>query len=152
VSDRAKFGAAVYAVLTDHGRILLMRRAGSGYHDGELGLPAGHLDGGEDALAGLLRELHEELTVDADPDSCELAMVLHRAPEAPGEVEYLDLVFTVDSWRGTASIGEPGKCTELVWADPGALPADVVPYVRTALDALCAGMRLVRIGWDQPPP
>jgi 8-oxo-dGTP pyrophosphatase MutT (NUDIX family) len=152
VSGRAKFGAAVYAVLADRDRILLMRRAGSGFHDGELGLPAGHLDGGEDALAGLLRELREELTIDADPASCELAMVLHRAPETPGDVEYLDLVFTVDSWRGTVSIGEPGKCTELVWADPGALPDDVVPYVRTALDALRAGLRLVRYGWAQPPP
>jgi ADP-ribose pyrophosphatase YjhB (NUDIX family) len=140
------FGAAVYAVLADGERILLMRRAGSGYHDGELALPAGHLDGGEDAVRGLVRELREELTIEADPDSCALATVLHRAAE-PGGPEYLDLVFTVGRWRGTVSIGEPAKCTELVWAGRDALPADLVPYVRTALDALFAGERLVLIGW-----
>jgi len=141
------FGSAVYAVLTDGDKILLMRRAGSGYHDGELGLPAGHLDGGEDAVAGLRRELREELTIDVDPAGCALATVLHRAAESPDGTEYLDLVFTVDGWRGDVSIGEPAKCTELVWADRDALPADVVPYIRTTLDAVRAGQRLVLIGW-----
>jgi 8-oxo-dGTP pyrophosphatase MutT (NUDIX family) len=150
---RAAFCSAVYGVLTDGGgRVLLMRRAGSGYHDGELGLPAGHLDGGEDAIAGLARELREELTIEVDPDACRLAMVLHRAPERPRAAEYLDLVFTVDSWRGAVSIGEPAKCTELVWADRAALPADVVPYIRATLDALWAGERLLLVGWGQPPP
>ncbi|HEV7649905.1 MAG TPA: NUDIX domain-containing protein [Actinophytocola sp.] len=147
MSARARFGAAVYAVLADGRRILLMRRAGSGYHDGELGLPAGHLDGGEDAVTGLVRELREELTIEADPGSCALAMVLHRAAEPFGGPEYLDLVFTVGRWRGTVSIGEPAKCTELVWADHDVLPTDVVPYVRTALEALRGGERLVLIGW-----
>lgn len=144
---RAMFGAAVYAVLTDGDRILLMRRAGSGFHDGELSLPAGHLDGGEDALAGLVRELREELTIEADPRACVLATVLHRAPEKPYGAEYLDLVFTVDSWRGAVAIGEPAKCSELVWADRDALPADVVPYVRSALDAVRTGDPLVLVGW-----
>jgi 8-oxo-dGTP diphosphatase len=148
VNDRARFAAAVYAVLSDGARILLMRRAGSGYHDGELGLPAGHLDGDEDAVRGLVRELREELTIEADPASCVLATVLHRAAEPAGGPEYLDLVFTVTRWRGTPAIGEPAKCTELVWADRDALPADVVPYVRTALDAVRAGERLVLIGWS----
>jgi 8-oxo-dGTP diphosphatase len=149
VRKRTLFGAAVYAVLTDGDKILLMRRAGSGYHDGELGLPAGHLDGGEDALTGLCRELREELTIDVDPDACTLAIVLHRAAEPPHGHEYLDLVFTVDSWRGAVSIGEPAKCDELVWADRDALPADVVPYVATTLDALRAGERLLLIGWPE---
>jgi 8-oxo-dGTP diphosphatase len=147
VKQRKLFAAAVYAVLTDGDKVLLMRRAGSGYHDGELGLPAGHLDGGEDALAGLRRELHEELAIDVAPDACTLAVMLHRAAERPGGPEYLDFVFTVDSWRGEVSIGEPAKCTELVWADRDDLPADVVPYIRTTLDALRAGKRLLLIGW-----
>jgi 8-oxo-dGTP diphosphatase len=144
---RALFAAAVYAMLVDGDRILLMRRAGSGYHDGELGLPAGHLDGGEDAVTGLCRELREELTIDADPAACTLTTMLHRAPEPPSTREYLDFVFTVDSWRGEVSIGEPTKCTELVWAAPDALPPDVVPYVRTAIGAARTGKRLVLIGW-----
>jgi len=148
MTTRAMFGSAVYAVLSDGDRVLLMRRAGSGYHDGELGLPAGHLDGGEDAVTGLVRELREELTIDADPAACTLATVLHRAAEKPGDAEYLDLVFTVDRWRGEPEIGEPAKCAELVWSHRDALPADVIPYIRTTLEAVRANARLVLIGWD----
>jgi hypothetical protein len=60
VNQRFRVAAAVYGVLVDGDRMLLMRRAGSGYRDEELSLPAGHLDGAEDALTGLLRELREE--------------------------------------------------------------------------------------------
>jgi 8-oxo-dGTP diphosphatase len=62
-----------------------MRSAGSGYHDGELSLPAGHLDGDEGAVSGLLHELREELTITAEEEACRLAMVVHRAPEALGK-------------------------------------------------------------------
>jgi 8-oxo-dGTP diphosphatase len=144
---RATFYSAVYAVLTRGDRVLLMRRAGSGFHDDELGLPAGHLDGGESAVAGLLRELREEVMVEADPAACTLATVLHRAPEFAGDTEYVDFVFTVDSWRGEPAIGEPDKCTGLVWAHRGDLPADVIPYIRTALEAVWAHEPLVLIGW-----
>ena len=134
-------------MLLDGDRMLLMRRAGSGYRDGELSLPAGHLDGGEDAVAGLLRELHEELSIDADPKSCRLATILHRAPESSEDDEYLDLFFTVESWLGTPSIGEPDKCTELVWVDQDVLPLDIVDYVGAALRAIRAHESLVLYGW-----
>jgi 8-oxo-dGTP pyrophosphatase MutT (NUDIX family) len=146
-AERFRLAAAVYGILRQGGRVLLMRRAGSGYHDGELGLPSGHLDGGEDAMVGLLRELREELTITADPESCRLAVVLHRPPESPRYNEYLDLVFTVGCWTGTPSIGEPHKCSDLVWADPAQLPPDLVEYVGTALKDLQAGEPLVLYGW-----
>jgi 8-oxo-dGTP diphosphatase len=117
-AERFSLAAAVYGVLRDGDgdRVLLLRRAGSGYHDGELSLPASHLDGGEDALGGLVRELHEELAISVDRDACRLALVMHRSPETPGDHEYLDLFFTVSHWSGVPAIGEPDKCSELVWA------------------------------------
>jgi 8-oxo-dGTP diphosphatase len=62
-AERLLAHVAVYGILTENGRILLMRRAGSGYHDGELSLPAGHLDAGEDVRSALVRELREELRI-----------------------------------------------------------------------------------------
>lgn len=148
-ADRFRLAAAVYGVLRNNDRVLLMRRAGSGYRDGELGLPAGHLDGGEDAVAGLVRELAEELKIAADPGSCRLGLVLHRAPESSDDDEYLDLVFTVGRWEGEPMIGETTKCTELVWADLRALPRDVVDYVAAALEALGGAEPLLLYGWDR---
>jgi len=100
-ADRFHLAAAVYGVLIEDDRVLLLRRAGSGYRDGQLSLPAGHLDGGEDAVGGLVRELREEVAIEADPLSCRLAVVLHRAAEWAGDDEYLDLVLTVGTWTGT---------------------------------------------------
>lgn len=146
----ARFRAcvAVYGVLIERGRVLLMRRAGSGYRDGQLGLPSGHLEGDEDAVRGLRRELHEELAVTVQRDQCELGTVLHRRREQAQDDEYVDLFFAVTGWSGVPSISEPSKCTELVWTDLDDLPWDVVDYVAVALRAFQAGERLVTFGWD----
>jgi 8-oxo-dGTP diphosphatase len=140
----------VYGVLLDGERLLLIRRAGTGYRDGQLSVPAGHLDGGEDAVSGMLRELREEIQVEADRDSTSLAVVMHRAPESAQDSEYLDLFFTIGRWSGTPAIGEPDKCSELIWVDQDALPADVVDYVAIGLQAVRDGEPLVTIGWGAP--
>jgi 8-oxo-dGTP diphosphatase len=148
-SARFRACVAVYGVLLEQGQVLLMRRAGSGYRDGQLSLPAGHLDGGEDAVRGLCRELHEELAITVERDQCELGTVFHRRREHPQGDEYVDLFFTVSRWTGTPLIAEPAKCTELVWADLDDLPGDVVDYVSCALSALRAEQSLVTFGWDR---
>jgi 8-oxo-dGTP pyrophosphatase MutT (NUDIX family) len=128
-----------------------MRRAGSGYHDDELSLPAGHLDGGEDVKSTLVRELAEELTITVEPGACRLCVIAHRAPQTAEDDEYLDFFFAVDRWTGTPTIGEPNQCSELVWADPQQLPADVIDYIRKALRARDAGELLVLDGWNSKP-
>jgi 8-oxo-dGTP pyrophosphatase MutT (NUDIX family) len=127
--------------------MLLIRRAGTGYRDGQLSLPAGHLEGGEDAVTGLVRELREELGIEADPRSCRLALLLHSAPEDAEDREYLHLFFFVDDWRGEPSIAEPDKCNELRWTDGSALPSDLVDYVGEALTAIRRGEPLALRGW-----
>jgi 8-oxo-dGTP pyrophosphatase MutT (NUDIX family) len=142
-----KLAAAVHGILRDNSRILLMRRAGSGYHDGELDLPSGHLEGGEDALHGLQRELREELGIRTDPESCQLALVIHRAPEFVQDDEYIDLLFAVGSWSGTPTVAEPDHCSELAWVDAGALSDEIIPHVRDALKAVASAQSLMLYGW-----
>lgn len=146
-SPRPALVAAVYGILTADGRVLLMRRSGTGYRDGQLGLPAGHLEGGEDALRALRRELQEELAITVDPAACDLALVVHRAPEHPGDGEYLDLFFTVHSWHAPPPTPSPPSAAS--WCGPAAdtLPVDVVDYVAGALGAVDRGERLLLHGW-----
>jgi 8-oxo-dGTP diphosphatase len=146
--QRFQVPVAVYGLLCIGEQILLMRREGSGYHDGKLSVPAGHLDGGEHVVTGLIRELHEEVGVLVDPAACHLVTVLHRAPEAPGDDEYLDLFFSVGYWAGTPSIGEPDKCSELLWATLRELPVDVIDYVASGIHASTVGQPLVTFGWE----
>ncbi|GIJ76633.1 NUDIX domain-containing protein [Micromonospora phaseoli] len=146
-SEPFRVAAAVYGILHDRGRVLLIRRAATGYRDGQLSLPAGHLDGGEDAVTGLVRELREELGIEADPHSCRLALLMHSAPERSDDREYFHLFFTVDRWIGEPFIAEPGKCSELRWATASALPPDVADYVAEALAAVTRGESLMVRGW-----
>lgn len=140
--SRFRAAVAVYGILRREGCVLLLRRKGSGYRDGELSLPAGHLEGDEDAVCGLRRELREELVIEAG--RCELALVMHRRRETPGDDEYVDLFFDVTEWAGEPVIGEPDKCGELVWMCLDELRGDVVDYIAVALRAKGG---LVTHGW-----
>jgi 8-oxo-dGTP diphosphatase len=148
-TQRFQLSAAVYGVLTRGDDLLLIRRSGTRYRNGQLSVPAGHLDGGEDAVSGMIRELREEIRIEAERESCQLALVMHRAPEAAADSEYLDLFFTIGHWSGEPAIGEPDKCSELVWVNRGALPDDVVDYVAVGLQAIQDGQPLVTLGWEQ---
>ncbi|MCL3859467.1 NUDIX domain-containing protein [Actinotalea sp. K2] len=142
-----RLAAAVYGILHDGERILMIRRARTGYRDGQLSLPAGHLDGDEDAVTGLVRELREEVGVEADPDSCRLALLMHAAPEHAADREYLHLFFTVGRWHGKPTVAEPDKCDDLLWTSRTTMPNDVVDYVAEALDAIARGEQLALRGW-----
>ena len=63
----ARFAArvAVYIALVNDGRIFLLRRANTGYRDGEWAMPAGHVESGETPEQAALRELREETGVSA---------------------------------------------------------------------------------------
>jgi ADP-ribose pyrophosphatase YjhB (NUDIX family) len=141
---------AVYAVLRRGDDVLLLRRAGSGFHDGELSLPAGHVDEGEDALSAVVREVGEELLVRVRPEDCTLVLTGHSAPERPGDDAYVDLFFAVDRWSGEPVVGEPQHCSELVWAPATALPTDVIPYVAEAVGVVVRGTGPALLRWHWP--
>lgn len=143
---RFRAAVAVYGLLRRDEEVLFLRRKGSGYRDGQLSLPAGHLEGGESAISGLIRELREEVVVEVAPQDCTLALVMHRRRESPGDDEYVDLFFDVRRWSGEPSIGEPHKCSELVWAAKP--PHDTVDYIAVALASIGRGGLVVH-GWDE---
>ncbi len=82
------YGAAGL-LLTDNGRVLLQLRSGWVHHGGTWALPGGALDSHEDAIAGALREAHEENGI------------------APDSVQVLDSYASVDhtDWRFTVVVG-----------------------------------------------
>lgn len=121
-----RYPLAVHVFLVQQGKVLLMRRAGSGYADGRLGLPAGHL--GETPTACAVREIAEELGITLDPAALRAGGTMFRRSLEPR----IDIFFTVTTWSGTPAILEPHKCTEVVWADPDDLPADTLDFIAQA--------------------
>ena len=141
--QRFTAAVAVHVLFLRDGRVLMLRRTNTGYADGLLSVPAGHLDGGETVVAAAMREVYEEVGVDLRPDEIEVAGVMHRLE---GE-ERIDFFLAVRAWRGEFENREPEKCSELVWAPLDGLPDDTVPYVRAAIEAYRSGEWFSSYGW-----
>ena len=111
-------------VFDAEGRLLLLRRANTGFLDGAYTLPGGHVDKGEAVAAAAVREVAEETGVEVLDIEPLIAM-----PYRGG----VDFIFEARRWRGAAAIGEPELCDDLAWALPAQLPAATAPFVAKAL-------------------
>lgn len=134
----------VHLILERRGRVLLMRRANTGFFDGLFSLPGGHLEPGESVEMAAAREAREELGVNLAPAQLDLIGVMHRL----SDTNRIDFFVRVSNWLGEARRAEPDKCDQLIWVDPDDLPEAVVPYVRLALAASAPEPWIRQIGWD----
>ncbi|WP_374491513.1 NUDIX domain-containing protein [Zoogloea sp.] len=132
----------VHVLLWREGRVLLMRRAGTGFFDGLYSLPGGHLEEGESIPMTAAREMAEELDIRLDPAALRTLGVVHRR----SDTNRIDFFVEARAWTGEPRIAEPDKCDALHWCAPEALPEAMVPYVRTALQA-GAGPWVLELGW-----
>ncbi|GAA3772217.1 hypothetical protein GCM10022225_69460 [Plantactinospora mayteni] len=134
----------LHLILRDeHGRVLLGERQNTGWADGQLGLPSGHLEDGESARAGAAREAEEEIGVLIKSDELRLVHLMHHYTNS-GRVA---LFFEAGSWTGEITNTEPDKCAGWNFYDLADLPANVVPYVAEALRHVAAGQRYSERGW-----
>jgi 8-oxo-dGTP diphosphatase len=145
--QRHKLVPAVYVLLERDGRVLLMRRAGTGFQDGKLSTIAGHLEEDEGVVACAVREAAEEAGVRLAPEDLAVVTTMHRRTGEPGH-ERVDFFLAATHWRGAPVNREPAKCSELVWAPIDDLPPDTIPYVRRAIGNWQAGVHFGSWGWD----
>ncbi|MET8677575.1 (deoxy)nucleoside triphosphate pyrophosphohydrolase [Streptomyces sp. NPDC004647] len=102
----------VGAALMDRGRLLAARRSAPPALAGRWELPGGKLEPGETPEEGLVRELREELGVEAEP----LARIPGEWPLAPG--------YVLRVWTARLVAGEPQPLEdhdELRWLTPDRL-------------------------------
>ena len=105
----------VAAVIVDErGRVLLVRKRGTG----AFMLPGGKLAGGEDRLAGLERELGEELCCGMAPEPRPLGRFSAEAANEPGSIVEAEL-FAVETIGGVRPAGE---IDEARWHHPDETP------------------------------
>ena len=91
---------------------MLLKRANTGYQDGNYSLIAGHLEGGETAEQCIVREAKEEAGLKVEAAGLEVVQVMHRyRPER----EYIDIYLKTDNWEGEPTNMEPDKCDDLKW-------------------------------------
>lgn len=146
MTDRYRSIVDVYVLLLRaDGKILLLERAGTGYADGQLCPPSGHLEAGESVVQGGIREAREETGVLIDPADLTFSHVVHhRNPEGQARIGFF---FTTTRWQGEPVNHEPDKCAGLHWADPARPPEHTVPYTAAALARIQDGAPFSLDGW-----
>jgi 8-oxo-dGTP diphosphatase len=142
-NQRFKLVSAVHVFLIREGKVLLLRRANTGYVDGLYSVVAGHLNGGETIQDAARRETLEEVGVDISSSDLEVAAVMHRKSDD----ERIDWFLKAERWEGTVVNREPEKCDRLAWFPLNDLPANVIPYVRRALQNVQHGRWFDSFGW-----
>ncbi|MTI96154.1 MAG: NUDIX domain-containing protein [Firmicutes bacterium] len=141
--SRFKMVVSAHIFLTQPDKLLLLKRQNTGFADGQFSVPAGHLDGAEPATAAAIREAKEEVGVTIDPADLKLVSIMHRRSDR----EQIDFFFAADTWTGQPVNVEPEKCSQLTWCYFDALPENLVPYVRQAIENFRAGIFFSEFGW-----
>ena len=143
MEERFKLIASVYLLFIKDGKILLLRRANTGYEDGNYGLVAGHLDAHESLTHAAIREAKEESGVDIEPKDLELKTTMHRRQDD----ERVDFFFEVKKWSSEPTNTEPDKCDDLSWFPLNELPTNIIPYIKQAIDCYRRGIIYSEFGW-----
>jgi len=147
VTTQTRFSlvAAVHLFLLRDQQVLLLRRYQTGYEDGNYSVIAGHLEGGEEIKAAMAREAWEETGIILLPDNLTVVGVMHRCTDE----ERVDFFLTASQWSGELINREPEKCDDLRWYRRDALPDNIVPYVRQALENVWRGQWFDSYGWHE---
>lgn len=147
MAAHAGIPSGVHILCERKGRILLLRRAGTGFFDGLYSLPGGHIEEGESISQAAARELWEETGLRVEPDALDWLGLIHRR----SDTNRIDFFLRARSWQGLPRLREPDKCSALGWFARDALPEDLVPYIREALAAgeiAGAGGWMRELGWS----
>lgn len=136
---------SAYLFLIEDNKILLQRRYQTGFEDGNYGVPAGHLDGGETAKEGCVREIKEEIGIDLKPEDLTVVAVMHRKAQND---ERIDFFMTTSRYEGEVQNCEPDKCDDLSWFPLDDLPENIVEYVKVAIESYKSGAFYSEYGWN----
>ena len=127
MNPRHQVSVASYAILLQEDKVLLMKRANTGYFDGYYSLPSGHIEVNEFPDQAVIRETKEEIGVDIiDP---RFVMVMYT------DDNYACFFFEVAKWDGEITNCEADKCDDLAWFAMDQLPENLTPEVKSALDS-----------------
>ncbi len=145
MAERHKIKAAVYAIVkNENGQVLFLRRNNTGYMDGKLSLPSGHVEINESFVEAAARETFEESGVVIALNELTQVLTLHRY-QPSGEFDYIDMFFQAKEWSGEPRIVEEDKASELVWAHPEDIEHDLIPYMIPVFQSIKSGDALIEL-------
>ncbi|MFB6641481.1 methyltransferase, FxLD system [Streptomyces chartreusis] len=146
--QRSRSIVGAHLVLLRNGAVLLGKRhPNSAFAPSTWHLPAGHREDMEAAISCMVREAKEETGLDITEGDLSLVHVIDLLD--PGStVPRIHFFFAASRWEGEPTVCEPEHCTEWRWWPVDALPEPIVPYTRTALEAISRGALYAAMGWN----
>jgi 8-oxo-dGTP diphosphatase len=143
----SRIGASVnaYLILKQQDAILLHLRKNAGYCDGMWSLVAGHVEDGESATEGMIREAYEEVGISLKPAQIQVVHIMHRKTNRLN----VDVFFECKSWQGEIQNREPEKCEKLQFFSLNSFPSNIVDYNAMALRYILEGKFYSELGWKQ---
>ena len=141
--ERFKMIASGFLMLIKNGKILLLRRAHTGYRDGYYSLPAGHVEENESVMASTVRESFEEIGIRINLKDLIFVHTLHNKEND----RRLFFFFRANKWKGEPYNKEPEKCDDLQWFPVDALPSNTIDYIRHAIRSYQKQIFYSEFGW-----
>lgn len=147
MAERFKLIPEVCFVFIKEGKILLLRRANTGWQDGKYCLPAGHGEEGESVREATAREAKEEVSLLVDPNDLQFLHVQHRWSADSGGHSRIGFYFAPKYDPGEPCNMEPEKCDDMQFFPLDALPEVVEPF-RLAIECIRNGVTYSEYGWE----
>ena len=119
---------AAYVFLEKGGQYFYLRRKDTGWKDGRLTVPSGHVDKGETVKQAAVREAKEEAGVIVE----EADLVFMQAQYLRDRYTYF--YFVTNKWKGEPKVNETHLASECLWDDKNRERDDFIPYLRLAVN------------------
>ena len=133
MSERHLTRTAVFVILERDNKIFFLRRANTGWADGLLNIPAGHVDKGYQPREAAVKEAKEEACVDIEIEDLEFVHTDFLRDK------YSNFYFKAKKWKGEPAIGELHLSSEAIWIDKDHLPDDVTPQLKNMFSQIKQG-------------
>jgi len=125
--DRHSIRAAAFVLLIKDGQTFLLRRQNTGWADGMLTVPSGHVDADETVPQAAIKEVREEAGVIVKEEDLEFLHVQYVYDT------YVNFYFKTEKWEGEPHVAEPHLASEAQWAPLDDLPADMIYHIKAML-------------------
>lgn len=141
----ASLPIAVHVFITMGDKVLLMKRAGTGFNDDKWSIPAGRLEEGESITEAAIREVKEEVGLLVDKSNLGIPLIMHHK-DMRGERIYV--FFRANKWSGEVKNMEPDKCGEVKWFDRGNFPETIIDHIKYSFDMMEKGLSYIEYGFE----
>ena len=143
---RPRATVSSYLILRNGEKVCLGKRQNTGYMDGYYGLISGHVEVGECASDGMIREAEEEAGIEIDPADLECVHIMHRM--TPQRMN-IDVFFECQKFNGEIENREPKKCAGWEFFDVNDLPDKTMDYVKQAIQLSSKGQAYSEVGFTK---